>query len=154
VQWIDGRAHDFPAAVPGNVEVLVTDAPEDALAGAPRGAYVFVLTHSHALDYALIEAALRRDDWRYVGLIGSKSKRRQFEQRLAARGFLPAQLARITCPIGFSVAGVRSKEPGAIAVAAVAELLATRERAAASDGTGEAKPAASISATGSARRSP
>ena len=29
VRWIDGREHDFPATVPDNVEVVLTDAPED-----------------------------------------------------------------------------------------------------------------------------
>ena len=65
-----------------------------------RGAFVVVTTHSHALDFTLIEAALARDDWRYVGLIGSKSKRAQFERRLAARGHAAEALARVRCPIG------------------------------------------------------
>ena len=64
------------------------------------GAFVVVTTHSHALDLALIEAALARDDWRYLGLIGSRSKRAQFERRLAARGLRAEALARIRCPIG------------------------------------------------------
>ena len=55
-----------------------------------RGAYVLILTHSHALDFALVESALRRDDWRYLGLIGSQSKRNQFEKRLRHAGSTPA----------------------------------------------------------------
>lgn len=141
VRWIDGREHDFPPQVPENVEVVITDTPEDELTHAPRGAYLLILTHSHALDYALVEAALRRSDWRYVGLIGSQSKRNQFEKRLASRGATAAQLAQITCPIGASTVGIRSKEPGAIAVAVAAELLALRERPAALPGTADARPA-------------
>ena len=126
VRWIDARADDFAQRIPGNVEVVVTDAPEDELADAPHGAYVVVTTHSHALDFALIEAALARDDWRYVGLIGSKSKRAQFERRLAARGLGDEAFARIRCPIGSEVA-IRAKHPGAIAIAIAAELLVVRE---------------------------
>ena len=126
VRWIDSRAADFPHTVPANVEVVVTDAPGDALAEAPHGAFVVVMTHSHALDFALIETALHRDDWRYVGLIGSLSKRRQFERRLAARRFPPDALARVHCPIGTG-AGITSKHPGAIAVAVAAELVAARD---------------------------
>jgi xanthine dehydrogenase accessory factor len=126
VRWIDARADDFAQRVPGNVEIVATDAPEDELADAPHGAYVVVTTHSHALDFALIEAALARDDWRYLGLIGSKSKRAQFERRLAARGFRDEAFARIRCPIGREVA-IRAKYPGAIAIAIAAELLVVRE---------------------------
>lgn len=126
VRWIDSREHDFPAQVPANVEVIATDTPETELAHAPRGAFIVILTHSHALDFVLIEAALARDDWRYLGLIGSKSKRAQFEKRLSARGVEQKRLARIVCPIGAEI-GIRSKEPGAIAVAVAAELLAVRE---------------------------
>lgn len=130
VRWIDSRDADFPLAVPPNVEVVATDAPEAELASARRGAYVVVTTHSHALDFDLINAALARDDWRYLGLIGSKAKRSQFEKRFAARGVGPEQFARVTCPIGAGGGfAIRSKEPGAIAVAVAAEVLAVRERA-------------------------
>jgi xanthine dehydrogenase accessory factor len=126
VRWIDARGDDFPAQVPPNVEIVATDAPEEALAEAPPGAFVVITTHSHALDLALVEAALARDDWAYVGLIGSKSKRAQFERRLAARGFADP-FERIRCPIGTAVA-IKGKHPGAIAVAIAAELLVAREQ--------------------------
>ena len=127
VQWIDTREHDFPSGVPGNVEVVVTDDPVAEVDRAPRGAYVVVMTHSHALDFDIVEAALARDDWRYLGLIGSRAKRSQFERRLEARGVAPAAVARVACPIGRG--DLRSKEPGVIAVAVAAEMLAVREAA-------------------------
>jgi xanthine dehydrogenase accessory factor len=126
VRWIDSREHDFPAEVPANVEIVATDAPEAELAALPAGSYVVVLTHSHALDFDIVEAALARDDWAYVGLIGSASKRAQFGRRLAARGRAPGAIARVICPIG-APAGLTGKEPGVIAVAVAAELLARRE---------------------------
>jgi xanthine dehydrogenase accessory factor len=129
VRWIDARDADFPAAVPANVEVIATDVPEAELNAAPHGAYVIVTTHNHALDLSLVTAAFARDDWRYLGLIGSKSKRNQFEKRLLARGYTRERLARLTCPIGRSAGlAIESKEPGAIAVAVVAEILAVREK--------------------------
>ena len=128
VRWIDGRAHDFPVHVPDNVEVVITDDPVAELDAAPRGACILILTHSHDLDFALTHAALRREDWHYLGLIGSRSKRSQFEKRLTARGAAPSALARIVCPIGvLPGAAIRSKEPGAIAVTVAAEILALRE---------------------------
>jgi len=134
VRWIDSRAGDFPRAVPRNVDVVVTDEPEDELRRAPAGAYVVVTTHSHALDLALIETALSRDDLRYVGLIGSQSKRAQFERRLVARGYPVQAFQRIHCPIGAGAAPIKSKHPGAIAIAIAAELIVVREAAARSSG--------------------
>jgi xanthine dehydrogenase accessory factor len=127
VRWIDARAQDFPATVPANVEIAVTDAPEDELKDAPAGAFVVVTTHSHALDFELIEAALGREDWRYLGLIGSRSKRAQFERRLATRGDSAQAMSRVRCPIGTEGVAITAKHPGAIAVAIAAELLAVRE---------------------------
>ena len=127
VRWIDEREHDFPASVPANVEIVATEAPAAEIADAPRGAYVVVMTHSHDLDFDIVEAALERHDWAYLGLIGSKPKRAQFERRLAARGAPETDLARVTCPIG-ARSGLSSKEPGAIAVGVAAEMLAVRER--------------------------
>jgi len=127
VRWIDSRAADFPDTVPANVEIVVTDAPEDELEDAPTGAFVVVMTHSHALDLALVEAALARDDWRYLGLIGSRSKRAQFERRLAARGASAEALSLLRCPIGTQGVGITDKHPGSIAVAIAAEILMIRE---------------------------
>ena len=128
VTWIDQREHDFPAAIPGNTTVVATDAPEDGVIDAPPGTWFLVMTHNHALDLELTARILGRGDFAYLGLIGSTSKRAQFEQRLAARGTSADALKRITCPIG--IGAIRSKEPGAIAVAVAAELLQLRERTA------------------------
>ncbi|MFO1316777.1 MAG: xanthine dehydrogenase accessory protein XdhC [Burkholderiales bacterium] len=127
IRWIDSREADFPAALAGSVEIVATDAPADELADARPGTYVVVTTHSHALDYEIVAAALARRDWRYLGLIGSRAKRAQFEKRWAAHGGAPEDFARVTCPIGTGAIALRSKEPGAIAVAVAAEILALRE---------------------------
>jgi xanthine dehydrogenase accessory factor len=130
VRWIDSRAGDFPRRVPRNVDVVITDAPEDELLHAPAGAFVVVTTHSHPLDLALIETALARDDLGYVGLIGSQSKRAQFERRLAARGHPPDAFARVHCPIGARGSPIKGKHPGAIAIAIAAALIVVREASA------------------------
>ncbi|HKU86675.1 MAG TPA: xanthine dehydrogenase accessory protein XdhC [Casimicrobiaceae bacterium] len=128
VRWIDSREADFPEDVPANTRVVVTDSPEDEIDDAPAGSFVVVATHSHPLDFALIECALARDDWAYLGLIGSRSKRAQFERRMAARGARLEALARVQCPIGTSAVKLAGKHPGTIAVAIAVELLAVRER--------------------------
>jgi xanthine dehydrogenase accessory factor len=85
------------------------------------------LTHSHALDLAITEAILKRGDFAYLGLIGSKTKRARFLHRFEARGIAPEVLARLTCPIGLP--GIEGKEPEVIAVAVVAQLLALSSQA-------------------------
>jgi xanthine dehydrogenase accessory factor len=128
VTWIDAREPEFPREVPANVATVVTDAPEAEVAAAPAGAFYLVMTHSHAIDQTLAEAILRRGDFAYFGLIGSLTKRRQFERRMAERGIPVERFAGMTCPIG--VPGIRGKEPATIAIAVAAELLQVRGRAA------------------------
>ena len=128
ITWVDSRADEFPANVPDNVRVVHTDAPAAEVASARAGSYFLVMTHSHALDFEIVEAVLRRGDFAYCGMIGSQTKRRTFENGLAKRGAGAALLARFTCPIG--IPGIKGKEPGSIAVAVAAQLLEDRERAA------------------------
>jgi xanthine dehydrogenase accessory factor len=127
--WVDDRDAAFPPSVPEQFDVAATDAPLSYVNQASPGTCFLVMTYSHALDLELTEAILRRGDFHYLGLIGSVTKRRRFEQRLGMRGFDPDALARIRCPIG--IAGIESKEPAAIAIAVAAELLQLREAIAA-----------------------
>jgi xanthine dehydrogenase accessory factor len=103
------------------VQVIVTDTPEAEVASAPPGAFFLVMTHSHPLDEALAECILRRGDFAYFGLIGSVSKRRQFEKRLEARGMTKERLAAMTCPLGSTAS--RARRPAVIAIAVAAEVL-------------------------------
>ena len=123
VRWIDSRRNIF-RRVPNNVRAIETAEPALEIAALPPGSYVLVMTHSHAIDFDICVRALRRDDFAYVGLIGSASKRRRFIKRFREHGLDDAAIDRLTCPIG--VAGVTGKKPAEIAVAATAELLAHR----------------------------
>jgi len=141
VRWIDAREEDFPSAVPHNVVVIATDVPEAELRAAPPGAFVLAMTHSHALDFTLVETALARTDWRYVGMIGSAAKRAQLERRLVARGIARERLAAIACPIGAPLPGLTGKAPGTIAVAVAAELMAAKASGTAAQARSRAAPA-------------
>ena len=121
IRWIDSRRRVFPPAVPGNVLMVESGDPVREIAAMPAGAFYLVMTHSHPLDYEICEGVLRRGDFAYLGLIGSRSKRRRFEQRMKKIGMAPALLERLTCPIG--IRGVGGKRPAEIAVAVAAELL-------------------------------
>jgi xanthine dehydrogenase accessory factor len=123
VQWIDERESEFPVdeALPPHVERVCVDQVEGEVDIAPAGACYLVLTHRHDLDLRIAEAILRRGDFGYLGMIGSKTKRARFFHRYEERGIPAATLARMTCPIG--VPGIEGKEPEVIAIAVVAQLL-------------------------------
>jgi len=127
VDWFDERDEGFPDATtlgspwPDHIRRISVDTVEREVAHAPPGAFYLVLTHEHALDLRITEAILRRDDFAFCGLIGSRTKRATFSRRLAERGVAPDAIERLTCPIG--AVGIAGRAPEIIAVAAVAELL-------------------------------
>ena len=109
------------ALVQGQASISVhhAPAPEVVLQELPPGAVVLVLTHDHAEDLILCEAALRSQP-SYIGLIGSRSKWQRFRKRLRDEGYNDGQISRITCPIGLPT--IESKEPASIAIAVAADL--------------------------------
>lgn len=126
VDWIDERDDAFPAALhdgpwPAHIRPVAVDAVEAEVRHAPAGACFLVLTHQHDLDLRITEAILRRNDFAFFGLIGSKTKKQRFVHRLEERGVPHAAIDRMVCPIGLP--GIAGKEPEVIAVAVVAQLL-------------------------------
>lgn len=121
VTWIDSRDEQFPSSVPANVTVEVNEFPEDVIDAAPAGASFLVMTHSHPLDMRLAQRILAREDVGWFGLIGSRTKRIQFERRLRSTGIAEARLADMVCPIGID--GIDGKQPAVLAIAVVAQLL-------------------------------
>ncbi|MBB5235879.1 xanthine dehydrogenase accessory protein XdhC [Deinococcus budaensis] len=102
--------------------------PELVLAELPAGTHLVILTHDHAEDAALCDAALRRPNLGLIGLIGSKAKWARFREGLKAVGHTDADLARITTPIGLP--GIRGKRPAVIALGVAAQLQEVIEAAA------------------------
>ena len=121
VTWIDERDGAFPAAVPANVRPLRSADAVAEVARAPADASIVVMTHHHPLDLAIVHAALAAERFRYVGLIGSASKRARFTRRLREGGIAEARIAELVCPVGLPA--IRSKHPAAIAVGIAAQLL-------------------------------
>jgi xanthine dehydrogenase accessory factor len=123
VHWIDARPGAFPGAVPRNV-ILFKDTE---LSQAPEGSFVFIMSHSHALDLTLCDQALRNPRIAQVGLIGSATKRARFVKRLKEAGIDAARVENLICPIG--IQGIRSKEPAMIGAATAAQILVLDEAA-------------------------
>jgi xanthine dehydrogenase accessory factor len=110
-----------------DVEVHRAVLGELVLERLPAGAHLLIMTHDHAEDFALCDAALRlltsagKGRWGSVGLIGSSAKWATFRKNLLAEGHDGATVDTITCPIGRP--GIVGKEPAVIAVAVAADLL-------------------------------
>ena len=128
--WIDSRDGVFPQGLPAHVACEQSDPVQSAVPGLIPQSRVLIMSFSHAEDLEVVASCLTRQreqaDLPYIGLIGSKTKWATFRHRLAMRGFEPAELAHVTCPIG--VTGITGKEPEVIAVAVAAQLLQMLEQ--------------------------
>lgn len=112
-ETVEGRTSRDPAyRVVGNVCEVAANAE-------PGGAFI-VTTHAHMLDFQLVETILRRDDFVFCGLIGSRTKRKKFEQGLS---LLDISADRLTCPLGAT--HINDKRPAIIAATTVAQILET-----------------------------
>src|SRR4051812_39907520 len=123
---VDQRVDQFPEHT--TARVAVDDEPALAVDEAAPGAFYLVMTHSHALDFEIVERALQRSDARFVGMIGSETKAAKLRLRLTARGI---DASRLVSPIGLFKAG---KHPAEVAGSARGALLQLRQEAAISCG--------------------
>ncbi|MFN3614272.1 MAG: xanthine dehydrogenase accessory protein XdhC [Rubrimonas sp.] len=114
---VDQREAELAEAADCGVALHRAAIPEALIRSAAPGAAFVILTHDHALDFLLAAEALGRADAAYVGMIGSATKRAQFDRFARARGVDPAGL---TCPIA---APGGDKRPAVIAALAAAEIM-------------------------------
>jgi xanthine dehydrogenase accessory factor len=125
VTWIDGRPGAIPETFPINVAAVKEGDPVTMLGRAPDGAFVAVMTHSHALDLDLVIAALKTERFPYVGLIGSATKRARFTSAMHKMGMAADAIDRLVCPIGLTT--IRDKAPAVIAASVVTQVLMRRQ---------------------------
>jgi xanthine dehydrogenase accessory factor len=125
---VDSRADRVDAARlafledgPASLHLHHAPLPELVLGEVPRGTHVLVMTHDHAEDFALCDAALRCEHLASIGLIGSAAKWRRFQQGLVVEGHPEAAIAHIQCPIGRP--DLVGKGPATIALGVAADLL-------------------------------
>jgi xanthine dehydrogenase accessory factor len=87
-----------------------------------RSTYIVVVTYGHAQDETVLGACLKKE-WRYLGMIGSRTKVATIFRNLSTDPNVQRLLSRVHAPIGLNLGG---RSPGEIAVAIVAELIAVR----------------------------
>ncbi|MCB9831382.1 MAG: XdhC family protein [Planctomycetes bacterium] len=85
--------------------------------------FLISVTRGHDHDYEVLRWALERP-FRFIGVIGSRSKALQFRKRLAAEsGRSEAAVGEFQCPVGLPIG---ADTPDEIAVSVVAELVKLR----------------------------
>ncbi len=96
--------------------------PEDALAAAPLDRYtaICLLSHDPKIDDPALVRALNADCF-YIGALGSRKTHAKRLERMRAKGFNEAALARIHAPIGLDIGAV---SPAEIAVSIMGEIIA------------------------------
>ncbi len=85
-------------------------------------AYVVVVTHTHERDFRLVRAIAPMGPV-YMGMIGSKRKRRTLDKYLADAGLDPSLGEAVRCPAGLGLGG---DSPAEIALDITAELVSVR----------------------------
>ncbi|NEA30278.1 xanthine dehydrogenase accessory protein XdhC [Streptomyces sp. SID13031] len=120
-QLVASRLSVLDDAVAGVHVHHVPVLPELVVGELPPGTHALVMTHDHAEDAALCDAALRNGQLATIGLIGSRAKWARFRQKLADDGNSVEAIDSITTPIGLS--DLPGKEPAVIAVSVAAWLL-------------------------------
>lgn len=94
---------------------------EEVVSSLPAGTHVLIMTHDHAEDLHLCDAALRHGGLGSIGLIGSSAKWQRFRKTLVAEGHAPEIVDTIQCPIGLP--DLPGKQPATIALSVAADLV-------------------------------
>ncbi len=86
--------------------------------------YIAILTRNHELDYQTLRQVIKKDA-KYIGLIGSKAKKKQIFKKLVQDGFDQGLIDRIYTPIGIDIA---AETPEEIAISILAEIISVKNQ--------------------------
>lgn len=104
----------------GSINVVLTDRDyNDKLPEVDANSMVVIITRCHPTDKGLVKR-YATSDAAYVGMIGSKSKRKILFKELEEEGVPKEALDKVHSPIGIQLGG---KEPTEIAVSILAEIV-------------------------------
>ncbi|MFQ6116602.1 MAG: XdhC family protein, partial [bacterium] len=87
-----------------------------------KDSYIIVVTHKSVYDEEIISHCVKQE-WAYLGMIGSKRKAAKAFERLRAEGVTENIIRRIHSPIGLQIG---AQTPEEIAVAIIAEIIAIK----------------------------
>jgi xanthine dehydrogenase accessory factor len=124
VKLIDSRENWFDQfSLESQLEFISeeTDFFKELVQWSDSKTYLIVLTHLHDLDQQIIEFSIK-EKTKYIGLIGSQTKWKQFQKRILQKNDLVNELSKVHCPVGLDIGG---ETPQEIAISIASELLKT-----------------------------
>jgi xanthine dehydrogenase accessory factor len=121
VTLIDSREGEIAQCQAAAVQKELTNTPVAFAENAPNGSAHVIMTHDHALDAQIAGAVLEKGDFRYLGIIGSETKRARFLKAFGEVGYAQSLIDRITCPIGGK--DIADKRPEVIAALTATEII-------------------------------
>lgn len=89
-----------------------------------ENSYIVIVTRGHIHDETVLEQALRTSA-KYIGMIGSRTKRDSIYGSLLSKGFTQDDINRVHSPIGLAIG---AHTPGEIAVSIAAEMIQVRAK--------------------------
>jgi xanthine dehydrogenase accessory factor len=104
-----------------NADTLIVEDYDSAFPklSVDEGSYIVIYTTGHRLDEECLRFALSTEA-KYIGMIGSKKKVIDIEERLLRKGVSRQQLDRVYAPIGLEIG---AETPEEIALSILAEIV-------------------------------
>lgn len=126
VTLIDERSERLTLPAFELVDRKIDELPSDSykLIDFSDDLYIIIITHQHKHDEEIAEHCLKQP-FKYLGMIGSRTKIAKFKARFKAKGFTDDEIAKVKTPIGIDIG---SETPFEIAVSIVAELITITSR--------------------------
>lgn len=121
---IDNRS-DINNNIKGSTLVKVNDFTEGVEREIiPDTAWIVIVTYSHEEDFRILKSLYEKEiNAKYIGLIGSRSKKEQTLARLKSELGAKFKPEILYCPIGLNIGG---KTPHDVAISVAAEIQALR----------------------------
>lgn len=104
-----------------DIDYIFAKEPWKLIKNLLPNSYYIILTHSHDFDFKIVNEILTYNSFKFIGLIGSKTKKNKFENRLKNNGHNQNLIDLVECPIGLGIK--HTKEPNEIAISIIAKLI-------------------------------
>ena len=126
INLIDSRKEYLQVINNENITNIYAKLPWLIVKSLPQNSFFIILTHSHDFDFKIINEILKINKFKFIGLIGSKTKMKRFKSKLLKLGHHESLIDKIECPIG--IKSITSKKPGEISISIIARILEYRSQ--------------------------
>ena len=104
-----------------HVNYLLSSRPWEIVNHLNKKSMYVIVTHSHDFDFKIANEILKINNFYYLGLIGSDTKRNKFYKRLEKKRKKKQLINQLECPIGASIG--KSKDPEEISFSILARMI-------------------------------